>query len=666
MNTPLRVCVLLLVLCSPALAAENVSQSRLADAVKYLASDDLGGRGVGTEGIDQAADYLAAQFKELGLRTDVIDGSPFQPFTINTEAVLGPKEKNTLSFVGPRADGKPQTIELPLEESFTPLAIGGSSKLDMPIVFVGYGITAKDPAYDEYADIDVKGKIVIVMRKEPQQNNPHSPFNGDKNTQHAFFRTKTSNAYEHGAAGVILVNDSRELETRAKAALKEVENATEALAKAKADWAEIKEPTEEQTKEHKAEIAKLEQRLQGAKAAVASNHDTLMKFSEAGPSSPRKKFPVLFATRQAIDELLQASVGKSLIEFEKQIDKDLKPVSVALEGWKAVGSATVEQREAKVKNVIAVLEGEGPLADETIVIGAHYDHLGMGGTGSLAPWTKAIHNGADDNASGTAALLEVARQIVAQKKKPARRLVFIAFTGEERGLLGSAHYVREPVFPLENTVAMVNMDMVGRLKDNKLIVQGHETAKSFEELIDTLNETAKFEIVKKSGGFGPSDHSSFYAKKIPVFHIFTGTHKDYHRPTDDFEKVNVEGMARIVDYVAALVSAIDAGKARPEYVEIKRKEIAPRGGSRPYLGTIPDFGVEVEGYALQGVVAGGPAAKGGVRGGDVIIKFGDSKIGSLEDIDSALRKFKAGDKVKVTVLREKKEVVLTVTLGAPR
>ena len=312
-----------------------------------------------------------------------------------------------------------------------------------------------------------------------------------------------------------------------------------------------------------------------------------------------------------------------------------------------------------------MLDGEGALANETVIVGAHYDHLGDGGPGSLAPWTKAIHNGADYNASGTAALLEVARQIVAQDIKPRRRIVFMAFSGEERGLLGSSYYVSNPALPLEKTVAMVNMDMVGRLKDNKLIISGTGTATSFEALIDETNKRYEFDIKKDPGGYGPSDHASFYGKQIPVFHFFTGTHNDYHRPSDDIEKINVEGMRRITAMVTDVVDQLATAEARPEYVEVKQKKHEV-SGDRPYLGTIPDFGREVEGYALMGAAKDSPADRAGIKAGDVIVKFGDSKIAGLEDIDGALRKYKAGDKVPVIILRDGKEQAVTVTLAPPR
>ncbi len=363
--------------------------------------------------------------------------------------------------------------------------------------------------------------------------------------------------------------------------------------------------------------------------------------------------------------MVRQALGKSLATIEAEIDRDLKPQSQELTPWQVRGEASIEQQQAEVKNVIAVLEGEGPLAEETIVIGAHYDHVGLGGPGSLAPWTKEVHNGADDNASGTAALLETAERLVASGKKPRRRIVFMAFTAEERGLIGSAYYCRHPRFPLDKTIAMINMDMVGRLVDDKLIVYGTGTATEFDPLIDAAGPRFGFQTTKHEGGFGPSDHSSFYAQKIPVLHLFTGNHNDYHRPSDDFDKLNIPGMRRVVDYLVHLVQEIDSSETPPHYLEVKKIEhIGSGDGERPYLGSIPDYADEgAEGLKIMGVQPEGPAAKAGIEAGDLIIGFGESKITGIEDYDSALRKYKPGDRVKVKLLRGEKEIELDVVLG---
>ena len=672
MRATLRLlCIAILV--SPsllALAAENAAESeaRLKESVSYLSSDELEGRGVGSEGLNKAAEFLASQFSQIGLKTDLFEGTPFQKFEVTVTTELGSAEKNRLTIWGPPLEGdRPRPMGLKVGEQFTPLATGGSGSFDAPLVFAGYGITAKDLkrgeesfAYDDYAHIDVKGKAVIILRKEPQQKDEKSPFDGAKPSQHALFTRKLANANEHGAAAVIFVNDGNELSNRREEGRKALLAALDKLAKLRT---ELEAATEPAVRDKLAgEIAAAAEEAATVSKGLA-NADTLLPFNGAGEDSSHKKLPVYFVTRSAVEPAIKETLGKDLAALEAEIDSNLVPQSADLGNWKALGETSVIQKTAEVKNVVAVLEGEGPLADETIVLGAHYDHLGMGGAGSLAPWTTDIHNGADDNASGTATLLEIARRLATSGERPRRRIVFIAFTGEERGLLGSAHYVRQPRFPLENTVAMFNLDMVGRLNENKLQVFGTGTAKEFEPLVDKLGEQYGFEVAKHPGGFGPSDHSSFYAKKIPVLHLFTGTHSDYHRPSDDSPKINVEGMRRVADMLVEIVQATDAADQKPTYIEIKRVEAIGDGGDRPYFGSIPDYGGNVEGLLLSGVVEGGPAEKGGLKGGDVIVKLGDSKISGIEDFDSALRKHKPGDKIKVIVQRDGKPVELEVTLS---
>lgn len=665
----------LVALRSNARAAEESAtvEKRLAESVKYLASDELEGRGVGTEGLNKAADFIAAEFTKLGLKTDSFEGTPFQKFSITTESVLGPKEQNNLVLLGPpeKEGGEPRRIELKLGQDFNPLAAGGTGKFDLPLVFVGYGITAKDLKYDDFAGIDVKDKVVLLIRKEPQQNNPHSAFDGTRASRYATFMHKISNAFEHGAAAIIMVNDHHSVREQAKSERKRWQEAIDKLVTLETDFKKVENPMPDAEAKHRAEVNKLAEQIQTHGKRLEGSFDQVLDFQGAGPESSHRKTPVYFTSRAIIDPIVKAATGKDLAAIEDEIDKELVTQSKELAGWKAVGESNVVHKQVEVKNVIGVLEGEGPLADETVVVGAHYDHVGLGGpgSGSLFKGTNEIHNGADDNASGTAAVLELARRFATAEKKPKRRMVFMTFTGEERGLLGSAYYVKNPKFALEKTVAMVNLDMVGRLKDDKLIIYGTGTADGFDSLVDELNKKYEFKITKDPSGFGPSDHASFYARQIPVFHLFTGTHNDYHRPSDDSDKVNIEGMRRVTDFTADLTASIVEGEKRPAYKEVKRagRPVVGGGdGDRPYFGSIPDFSGDEEGYALSGVAKDSPAEKAGLKGGDVIIKVGESKVGSLDDFDSALRKFRAGDKVPVSVKRGKETVTVMVTLDPPR
>ncbi|MBI2478587.1 MAG: M20/M25/M40 family metallo-hydrolase, partial [Planctomycetia bacterium] len=468
----------------------TASESRLSDTVKYLASDELGGRGVGTPELDQAADYIATQFSNAGLRTDLFNGSPFQSFEITVNAELGPAENNHLVFVGPGAEDADvaQRVELKMGEDFNTLAVGGTGVVDAPVVFVGYGITAPDADYDDYAGIDVEGKVVLIIRKEPQQDNPHSAFDGTASSRHAHFAQKVSNAYSHGAAAVILVNDQFGIRQSADTAVKQWNESVDELVKLRTEFQAKTDPNEEAQAKHRESVSKLVAQIHTLNEKLQGDHDEVLALEGAGTESSHRKLPVFFASRASIDRVLKAALGKDLATLESAIDEGPTPHSQILKDWKSDCESNVVFKKATVKNVAGVLDGSGALADETIIVGAHYDHLGDGGPGSLAPWTKAIHNGADDNASGTAALLEIARRLAGQDVKPRRRIVLMAFSGEERGLLGSSYYVSNPALPLEKTIAMVNMDMVGRLKDNKLIISGTGTATSFDALIDETNK----------------------------------------------------------------------------------------------------------------------------------------------------------------------------------
>lgn len=674
-----------LLLISPAIlapittvAAEERAtiERRMGEVVQYLASDELEGRGIDTAGLAVAADYLADQFQAIGLKTDLYDGGPLQKFNVTTSAKLGPESENYLLAIGPAAEGaspqdagEPTEIAIQFGKDFRPLAAGGSAHFDkLPLVFVGYGITAPELHWDDYAGVDVEGKAVIVLRHQPRWRDPHSPF-GQGPSRHALFRSKISNAFEHGAAAVLFCTTSAEIDRQVQIHQDRWQVAVDRLAEMNEEFKAIENASEEQLAAHVKKIRSQAALIERFASRIEEQRDPVIEFHRAGEGGNREGTPVFHLRRGIVDEILQSALGKNLKTVEKELDKNLQPHSQPLDGWTIRGRVTIERKSVEISNVVGVLEGEGPLAEETIVVGAHYDHLGRGESGAFDSEDKQIHNGADDNGSGVAALLEIARRLVDQEKltgkKPARRFVFIAFTGEERGLLGSAHYIDDPLYPLDKTIAMLNLDMVGRLEDEKLIVHGTGTAKEFDQLVDRVNVPYQFKLTKRPSGFGPSDHASFYARKIPALHFFTGAHKDYHRPTDDFDKINVEGMARIAMMVGDMALALDSTPQVPEYLATKQPTQF-RGGSRPYFGSIPDFSGATKGYAISGASPGSPAARGGLQAGDAIVRFGESRIANLEDFDSALRKYKSGDTVKVVVLRGDKEVTLEVTLDPPR
>ena len=598
-------------------AIDPAVRDRLKRDVEWLAAPEREGRGPGTPGHDAAADWVAAEFAAIpGLRTPLVGDGPFQSFPLTLEATLGPADRNVAELVGPPGPaGGPRIVPLELGRDFTPLAAGGGGGFDLPLVFAGYGITAPAEKYDDYAPLGahVKGAAAVVLRQEPQKDDPHSVFDGNQASQHAALTRKVANASEHEAGAVVFVNDA------------------------------------------------------------AADGDALMAFTRAGEGSDARTMPVLHVRRAVVDDIVRTATGRPLDALQKGIDDTLEPASAALDGWRIRGRVAIDRVETQARNVLAILTGTGaaaadgkPAIDprETVVLGAHYDHLGYGGPNSAAPGEQAVHHGADDNASGTAVLVEVARRLAAAGPLP-RSVLFVAFSGEERGLLGSAHYAANAAVPLADTVAMVNLDMVGRLDGDKVIVHGTGTGTGLDPLVDRLVAAHGLEAAKEPGGFGPSDHASFYARKVPVLHVFTGSHADYHRPSDTADRINADGMARLEALVEDVVRELATQAERPQYIEVASAAFA-RGGDRPYFGSIPDFGRPGRGYAISGVAKESPAAKGGLAAGDRIVRIGSSAVANLEDFDSALRKHKGGDTVPVVVERNGEEVALEVTLGAPK
>lgn len=364
--------------------------------------------------------------------------------------------------------------------------------------------------------------------------------------------------------------------------------------------------------------------------------------------------PVVVISRQAADRIFTPR-GLSLANLEKAASRELQDAQISL-------TTDVVRTEVGAYNVAGVLEGSDPvLKNEVIVIGAHYDHLGRGGegSGSLAPRSGEIHYGADDNASGTAGVLELARLFTTQKPRPKRTIVFMAFGGEEEGLLGSNYYVNHPLLPLANTVAMINMDMIGRMKDGRLVIGGVGTAKEWREI--TAADTEKtFQLTLTEDGYGPSDHSSFYSKQIPVLFFWTGTHNDYHKPSDTFEKINYEDEARILGMVARIVNHLDSADKRLTYTTAKSDATPRTGGFRVYLGTIPNYADSNDGLLLDGVRDDSPAAKAGLKAGDRIVKIGPRDIKNVYDYTYALGEMKAGEEYVIEVVRGTERLSLKI------
>ncbi|MBI3668262.1 MAG: M20/M25/M40 family metallo-hydrolase [Acidobacteria bacterium] len=589
---------------SAADTAPAISSERLQKHINFLASPALKGRATGTPELNRAAQYIAGGFRKAGLEPTARK-SYFQKFQVTVGAKLG--KHNHADFLGPNGQNAQQKPGLRVGEEFIPLNFSDSGEARVPAVFAGYGITAPEYHYDDYAKLDVKDKAVIVLRHEPQEDDPKSVFEGREPTQHAQIVNKAINARNHGAKVMILVNDP---------------------------------------------------------VPHASEEDTLIKFgSLTGPESAG--LLLIQVKQKAVENLLKASGAKSLGELEKGIDEKLEPNSFPVRDITVTLRVDVRRITAPTQNVVGILRGRDPkLSEEAVVIGAHYDHLGLGEHNSLAPaQIGKVHPGADDNASGTAALLELVTALAARRRDLHRSVVFIAFTGEELGLLGSSHYTKNPIWPLERTAAMINLDMVGRPRNGKINIGGVGTSPVFKQILEQANRTG-LQLAYSESGYGSSDHTSFYVKNVPVLFFFSGLHSDYHKPSDTAEKIQAAEEARVTDLALRAAMALAVLDPRPQFVRV----VEPRpmggtgGGYGAYFGSIPDMGEEVKGVKFADVRDASPAAKAGLKAGDVLVEFAGAEIKNLYDFTYALRSHKPGEVVRVVVLRGTARVTADVKL----
>ncbi len=587
--------------------ARKESVQRVTEDLRFLSADDLRGRLPGTPEMEVAAQYLVDQLQAAGYQPPMPDGTFLQPFPVAGRVSSLVKETCVLELTHEQGE----TIRLQLDDDYRPQITARGFSLAGELVFVGYGIDAEEEHnYNDYRNIDVQGKIVVLLRMEPQQGDARSVFDGAENSRYAGIAVKVAAARRAGAAGVIFVNDS------------------------------VTAPTAEK--------------------------DELAAYDQFGASVSR--MPFVHVKRSVIDELLASSPlirfdGSkltSLAAVERVIDETLEPQSAPLTGWQVSMTAEVRRDDIQAFNVIAVLEGEGPLADETIVIGAHYDHIGMGAFGSRSGGRREIHNGADDNASGSCCVVELARRFASRDKKPARRLVFICFSAEEMGLLGARHYVNEPLIPLDKTICMVNFDMIGMMGDDRRVtVFSAETAEEFSGILDRANEAHGLNLNKPRGGNGASDHAMFLQKDIPVMFFHTGLTPTYHTPEDDFDTINIPGMMEIIDVAEKTVDGLLELKERPKRVSASRGT-APRVTLGAVLASLEDGGV-----AIEEIAEGSIAAKAGLQVGDVILEVADEKVAVRRDVNRQVIA-NAGKKVNFVIRRGEAQLTLEIELVPPK
>lgn len=582
--------------------SNNITKEEVYEHIKYLSSDKLEGRFPGTQGDVLARQYISKEFAKYGL-VPKGDSAYIQRFDMNNGVKMG--KANVTKFYTDKG-----TIDITAND-FTPLGLSASGTAKGELVFAGYGIHSPNLDYSDFKDmngnmVNVEGKVIVIMNYTPTTMN----LQNDKFSSFEKLRTKIASFKELNPAGVIIITPPIN--------------------------------------------------------STSSNEDLLM---EVGFDyvTQNAGLPVINMKRGIIETFLTQR-GYDLGKMQGDINDNLRPNCLVLKGIEAEFDVDLEKDVAKTGNVIGYLEGSDPvLKNEVIVIGAHFDHLGYGGPNSMYRGKeKLIHHGADDNASGTAGVMELAQKFASEKGKLKRSILFMCFTGEEEGLIGSTYFTNSADFKKYNIVAMINMDMVGRLKDDKLILNGTGTSTYWVPEIEKLNKTYNFKTSYSPDGFGPSDYSSFYGKNLPVLMFFTDLHEDYHKPSDTYDKINSAGEEKVLKMVYEMAADLDTRADKPDFVKVTGKDDEKKGDRkavRVYVGTVPDFSYTDAGYKISGVQAGSPAEKAGILAGDIMIKFGEREINNLYDYTAALGEYKPGQEVEVVVKRGEENVTVKVLLG---
>jgi hypothetical protein len=594
--------------------AQEIREADIRAHVEFLAGDELEGRATLQRGCEVAAAYIAAQMRRVGLAPAGSEGTFFQevPLWVSSYKYQVTIE---LDLVGRGDEGKFRPFQ---DFSIAPGC--GNATADGDIVFAGYGITAPEHGYDDYAGVDARGKVVAVFRHEPRENDAASPFEGKENSRHASFDAKIANAREHGATAILIFNDPLGGH----------------------------EPLFEKTD----------------LVPDTFVHRTEVGFEEGRhPKNAAGGLPAFFLSIETAARILQRTT-EELRDLQESIDFDLKPRSFRAEGRlriKAMTHGRLQTTERKiVRNVAGVLAGKNAaLQEEVVVVGAHYDHLGAFGSGP-----DRIYNGADDNASGVAGMLEIAEAMAGAR--PDRTVVFVAFVAEEIGLLGSRWYADNPLFPLEDTVAMVNLDMIGRDSNDDpasadlVMAVGFQTSPAWRPMLEKLQPASGLRIFWPGSDPGASDHQPFRDRGVPVLFFHTGFHRDYHKPGDHADRINFP-KARAVSRLAWQVCSELAGKApRPEFRDpAKARPVTMEAGKR-----VSGPGVELRELSEEEAKAAGWGAdvrglrvlsskRADLKEGDVVIEVNDLVVGNAADFVAAMERVRGGT-AALFVLREKR------------
>jgi len=567
------------------LARNNeVTKEELFQHLKFLSDDKLEGRFPGSQGDIESRNYVISEFKKYGLKPgngeDYLQYFSFQrefKITDNNYAYLFSGDKVWKLFI---------------EKDWYPVSYTENGKFNAGLVFAGYGINID--SFNEYKDIDVKNKFIIIFKGAPEFKDKKIPEYLAKD------RYKISVAKELGAKGVIFVYPP-------------------------------------------------------------SADDDYIDLSLIDDLSQKSGLPVIQVKRSVINDLFE-NEGINFEDIYKDINISSSPGSIELKNGRIEAQVEITKKDIETTNILGFLEGSDPaLKNEVIVIGAHYDHLGYGYRNSLDDSkVRKIHNGADDNGSGTVGVLELAQKISANKDLFKRSVLFMCFGAEEQGLLGSDYFVKSDLFKSYNIVSMINLDMIGRMENNVLVVNGTGTSDIWENLLKDANSNYNFSLSLGKEGFGGSDHSSFNTKKIPVLFFFSGIHSDYHRSTDDYWKINYEGQENILKYVYDVSKLVANLDMKPVYIEVTENNQPTRTTFKMTLGVIPDFSYNDNGFKISGVKQGGLAEKAGMQSGDIIIKFMGKDIKNIYDYTAALGDMKKGEKVDVVYIRDGVETSISI------
>lgn len=585
------VCLIALFTVSGCHAQSNpaITIAELKQHVAYLASQELGGRFPGTAGDLAAARYIATRFRDYGLH--LYENEGFQSFSIKTGIRKGPENRLLIN-------GR----QLTLDQDFMPLSISGNGLVSGSMVFCGYGFSIKSDSmdWDDYKEIDVKGRIAVLLLGAPE---PTKGAQADPFESYGSIRSKILNAKDKGVIGLIFVagpgyDDKDELE-----------------------FGTIKE-------------------------------------NAAG-------LPVIRVKRKILEQILGEDQFKTS-ELESKLNVDKQPLSRILEGTATIQTDLITTT-SETRNVIAWIPGEtGGIDKEWVVVGAHYDHLGMGGIGSNSRVqdTVAVHPGADDNASGVSSIIEIAGELASHKPGLKRSVMFVAFTGEEMGILGSKYFMQHSPIPAGKITAMVNLDMVGRLGEEKrLSVGGVGTAVELDSILGLVDHE-NLVYAKSQEGYGPSDHASFYTAGIPVLYFSTGAHLDYHTPGDVPDKLTYGPMKEIAGQVAEIITIIANAPQKVTFREAgPRTNDSGRRKLKVTFGIMPDVsGTENNGLRVEFVTPGKPAHQAGILKGDRIVGINGLPVTNVYDYMSRLQQLKPGQTVSVELIRDEKKIVVLVQL----